>query len=282
MLYSDAHLHTNPVKGLGAEKIAKKFRREGGWFVALVALPPYHYDYAEPVVESYSKVIEILWKEALRAREHGLKVASFIGIHPAEIEYFYKKGLKGEEAFRLAEAVLKIIENAIREGLVNGIGEVGRPHFSTSPERAVLAEAVMMRALLVAKDYAVPVQLHLEQGGFATAYTVRFIVDRVGLKPDKVLLHHANMETAVWGERFGLYSTVPVKSFSEKFISQKLARYMVESDFLDDPQRPGVSAYPWEIPAVIGEYLNRGLIAEEDVYKVMVDNVSRFFGVETP
>lgn len=282
MLYSDAHLHTNPVKGLGAEKVAKKFKKEGGWFIALVALPPYHYDYMESDVRAYRKVVELLWKESLKARENGLKVASFIGFHPAEVDYHYKRGLRGEEIFKLAEEVLRVIENAIKEGLVNGIGEVGRPHYSTSPERAILSEAIMMRTLLIAKDHNVPVQLHLEQGGFATAYTVRFLVERIGLKPEKVLLHHANIDTAVWGERFGFYSTVPVKNFSEKIISQKLIRYMIESDFLDDPQRPGVSAYPWDIPSVVKINLSKGLITEEDVYKVMVDNVSKFFGVEPP
>lgn len=282
MLFSDAHLHSNPVKGLGAERIAKKFRKEGGWFISLVALPPYHYNIVEPGVNSYRKVLEIVRREAAKAREQGLEVTVFVGLHPAEVDNLYKQGLKGEEVFKLAEEVLKLVENAIREGLLNGVGEVGRPHYSTSPERTVLAEAIMMRALVLAKDYDVPVQLHLEQGGFPTAYTIRFLVDRIGIKPERVLLHHANFETATWADRFELYSTAPVKQYNDKYITHKLSRYMIESDFLDDPQRPGISAYPWDIPATVKNHLARGLITEEYAYKIMVDNVVKFFGARPP
>lgn len=282
MLFSDAHLHVNSIRGLGVEKIARKFKEEGGWFIALVALPPYHYGIAELKPDSYKKVLELLTKDASKAREEGLKVATFMGIHPAEIEYYYKQGLKGESAFKLAKEALKVIEQGIRDGLIDGIGEVGRPHYSTSPERAVLAEAVMMDALALARDLGVPIQLHLEQGGFATAYTVRILVDKFNLNPDKVLIHHANTETAIWASMFSLPFTAPIKQFDERYALLKLPYCMIESDFIDDPARPGVSAYPWDIPRVLREHLSKGVLNEEYVYRIMVDNVAKYFGVQPP
>lgn len=282
MLFSDAHLHANSVKGFGAERIAKKFKKEGGWFIALVALPPYYYDMIEPKIDSYKKVLEIVTKDSVKVKEIGLKVAVFMGLHPAEVEHYYRCGLKGERAFQLAEEVLKLLEIAIREGLIQGVGEVGRPHYSTSPERFVLAEAIMMRALTIAKDHDVPVQLHLEQGGFATAYTIKFLADRIGLKTERIMLHHVNLETALWADRFGLPLIAPIKQFNEEYVSQKISRCMLESDFLDDPRRPGVSAYPWDIPKIIMDHISKGLITEEEAYKIMVDNIAKYFGVEPP
>ncbi|MEM4596124.1 MAG: TatD family hydrolase [Desulfurococcaceae archaeon] len=282
LLFSDAHLHVNPVKGFGTEKIAKKFKKEGGWFMAIVALPPYYYNLVEPSADSYRRVLEIVTRDSLRAKEAGLRVSVFMGLHPAEVDHYYRHNIKGERAFQLAEEVFRILEAAIKEGLIQGIGEVGRPHYSTSPEKFVLAEAIMMRALTIAKDHDIPVQLHLEQGGFATAYTVKFLVEKIGLRSEKIMLHHANLETSLWASRFNLASIAPVKQFDEKYASHRIPRCMLESDFLDDPQRPGVSAYPWEIPRTIKDHMAKGFMTEEEAFKIMVDNVTRYFGVEPP
>jgi len=40
LIFADAHAHTNPLKGLGAKTVSERFRESGGWFIALVSLPP--------------------------------------------------------------------------------------------------------------------------------------------------------------------------------------------------------------------------------------------------
>ncbi len=282
MLFSDAHLHVNSLRGIGAEKVARRFKREGGWFMAIIALPPYHYGFTEPTIDSYKKALNVLIGDVHKVKNEGLKVAAFMGVHPAEIEHYYRQGLRGERAFRLLEEVLKLLETAFKEGLIQGIGEVGRPHYSTSPERAILAEVVMMRSLILAKDLGALVQLHLEQGGYATAYSIKLLVDVLKLDVSKVVIHHASLETAKWAEELGLLFTAPIKQFDEKYVSLKALKCMVESDFLDDPTRPGTSAYPWEIPRVISSYVSRGLLTEDYAYKILVDNVVKYFGVEPP
>lgn len=282
MLYSDAHLHVNPVKGLGAEKVAKKFKSLGGWFISIVSLPPYHYGYVEPSITSYSKVLEILVREASRAREQKLKVAVFMGFHPAEIDNYYKQGVKAEKLVKLVDEVVKVIEDALKTGLIDGIGEVGRQHYGTSAERLILAEAVMVRALALARDYGVPVQLHTEQAGLATVYSVKTLVDQLKTPANRVILHHVGLETALWAERLAVPFTAPIRSFDEKYASYKWTLCMIESDFIDDPNRPGVSAYPWEIPEKLDRLLESGVISEEQLYRIMVDNIAKFFEVSPP
>ena len=283
MLFSDAHLHVNPVAGFGAEKIAKKFKKEGGWFIAIVALPPYYYGFSDFSIDSYTRVAELLAREANRAKEQGLEVASFMGIHPAEIDEYYKRGVKGEKLYSLLGGVLKLIEKNLRSGLLNGIGEVGRQHYTTSPERLVLSEIIMREALALAKNLGVPVQLHLEQGGFVTALSIRSLVDGLGLNAKQAILHHANSDTGSWASNYRLPFTAPVKYFDEKYIESIIVEYcMLESDFLDDPRRPGVSAYPWDIPVLIRELITRGVISEESAYKILVDNVVKYMNVKPP
>jgi len=279
MIFSDAHLHTNPVKGLGARRVAEKFRREGGWFIALVALPPYHYGIEELSEDSYRKVLEILNKEANTAREHGLKVARLMGFHPAEVDEYYRRGIKGSRLYEFATRVLKLIEDALRNGLLDGIGEVGRQHYGTSVERIVLSEMVMTDALQLSRDYDVVVHLHLEQGGWITAHSINRLIRQLGLKPGKIILHHSNMETAITADELGLAYTIPVKSFDNRLASMKLRNALIESDFIDDPRRPGVAAYPWEIPKVVKSHLDAGIIGEEYAYRIMVDNISRYYNI---
>lgn len=282
MIFSDAHLHVNPVRGLGAEKIAKKFKSKGGWFIAIVSLPPYYYGFNELSVESYWKTVELINKEARRAREQGLEVSRFAGIHPAEIDNYYKQGLRADKLLSLIENVFKLYEKAIRENLLDGVGEVGRQHYGTSPERLVFSEVVMIKALILGRDYDVPIQLHLEQGGFITAYSIKLMADINKINLDNLIMHHANLETALWSETLAIPFTIPVKYFGEKYATHRWKLAMFESDFLDDPQRPGTSAYPWEIPDIIGEYLSKRLLSEEDAYKLLVDNVVKYFRVKQP
>lgn len=279
MLFSDAHLHTNPVRGLGAGRIAERFRREGGWFVALVALPPYHYGVSEPSVESYIKVLEVLNREAEAFREHGLKVARLMGFHPAEVDEYYRRGLDGRRIYELAAGVLKLIRDALGRGLLDGVGEVGRQHYSTSVERIVLSEVIMMEALEAARDYDAVIHLHLEQAGWITAFFISRLAKALKSSSGRIVLHHAGMDTVLSAEEYGLSYTIPVKNFSEKLASKKPLNATVESDFIDDPARPGVAAYPWEIPKVIRRHLENGVFDEEYAYRIMVDNIARLYDV---
>jgi len=282
VLFSDTHLHVNPVRGLGAEKIAKKFKREGGWFMAIVALPPYYYGFEEMTVESYMRVVELISREAIKARELGLEVARFMGIHPAEIDEYYKRGVRGEKLYSILSRVLKLVENAVRNGLIDGIGEVGRQHYTTSPERFVFSETLMREAMILARDLRVPLQLHLEQGGFITVLSVKTLIDSLGVSSRQIILHHTNTETSSWASNYKLPFTAPVKYFDKEYLKSGVEYCMIESDFLDDPRRPGVSAYPWDIPVIVRNLLVKSVMNEEQAYRILVDNVVKYMNVKPP
>uniref|UniRef100_A0A7C2FHK0 Hydrolase TatD n=1 Tax=Thermosphaera aggregans TaxID=54254 RepID=A0A7C2FHK0_9CREN len=285
MLYADSHLHTNPLHGYGAGRVAKKFKKEGGWFIALVSLPPHHYGFTETSIDSYRKTLDLLVREAAAAREEGLSVVALAGFHPSEVDEYLRRGLSKKEVYELAVKVLDLITDYIGKGLIHGIGEVGRQHYGTSPERLVLSETIMIDALELACQHSVPVHLHLEQGGWATAFNIAKILGKISCKSGRVLLHHVNYETGLWSSMLGLPATLPVKTSLEKILAApgiRLDRFLVESDFIDDPKRPGVSAYPWEIPRFFNEKLERKEVSEEAVFKLNVDNVSRIYGVPPP
>ncbi len=283
LLFSDAHCHSNPVKGLGARIIAKKFRSSGGWFIALVSLPPYHYGIEGFSIDSYMKAYELVIREAKIIREEGLKTKVIVGFHPAEVDEYFRRGWSLEDIISHAQKIIDKITELHKRGLVDGIGEVGRQHYSTAPARFITSELIMWYALEVARDHDMIVHLHLEQGGYSTVKSIKkYLVDH-NIPGNKVLLHHATYNEAYWAEKENLWYSIPAKKkLLEKVLEQKPLHVLTESDFIDDPRRPGVSSYPWNITVLLKELLNKGIVDEEYVYKIEVDNIVNFYSVEPP
>jgi len=277
---ADAHTHSNPVKGLGMSKIAPKFKEAGGWFLALVGLSPWHYD-LEPTLDGYEKTLKKTLEEARRARESGLKVKTLFGFHPADVDKL-AGSMEPEKVLEFGLKVLDIVEKYLKEGLLDGIGEVGRQHYKTNPVSVVISELIMNSAIERAKDYGAVVHLHLEQGGKVTAIDIKKRVESLSAPPHKVVVHHARGKSLAAAVEEGLVATVPgVKGSLERAISLP-PNYMVESDHIDDPKRPGVVVYPWEMAKNQLELLREGKVDEEYLWKLNVDNVVKVFGVTPP
>jgi len=283
ILYSDAHCHSNPISGLGASRIAHRFREAGGWFIALVGLPPYHYGIEDLGVEAHLKTYRVVIEEARRIRENGLRTCVLVGFHPAEIDHYFRAGWGLEDIVSLGRKLIDEIARLHDQGLIDGIGEVGRQHYSTAPQRLVASEIIMWYALEIAKDHDMIVHLHLEQGGYSTVESIRIIVDKIGIPRNKIFLHHSTYNEALWAEKYGFWYTVPAKKrVYDRVFPNKPSYVLTESDFIDDPRRPGVSAYPWDIVSGLKELLVKGVIDEEYVYRVEVDNIVKAYGVEPP
>ena len=58
--------------------------------------------------------------------------------------------------------------------------------------------------------------------------------------------------------------------------------YMIESDFIDDPKRPGASSYPWDIVENQIKLVAEGVVDEDYVYKINVDVPVKIYGISPP
>ncbi len=282
MLFADAHLHSNPLRGIGVKSIVKNFKAVGGWFLAIVSLPPSHYGLGSSY-DDYVRSIEILIRECRTAKEE-VKTKCLAGIHPADLEKLVNsQSLKYDEVINLALKILNYISKLIKSGVLDGIGEVGRPHYKTTPEGYVVNELILHHALRLAKDLHSIVHLHLEQGGILTVLSMTDLLESISLSKDLVLLHHMDIKTAMNAEEVGLRYTLcgKLQLLREGFKKLK-PTYMIESDFIDDPRRPGVAAYPWEIVENQLLLLKEGLVSEDYLFRLNVDNIVKFYGVEPP
>jgi TatD-related deoxyribonuclease len=290
VLFADAHTHTNPIRGLGASRIAEKFKKEGGWFMALISLSPWNYALDFKGLDSYKEVIEILLDECKSAEEQGLKVACFSGFHPGDIDILIDRfRMDPTEVLKLGLKVIDYIANLCKEGVLDGIGEVGRQHYKTSPERVVISEIILRRAMMYARDYGCKVHMHLENQGRITVdlilNEIDLLRDNVDLKTlkKKLLFHHLKPSLVKEAWKEGFYSTVPGLLRVLEYAFKELEPiYMVESDHADDPSRPGSVTYPWDMIRAQKALLRQGIVNEEYLYKINIDNVVKYYEVEPP
>ena len=281
---ADAHAHASPL-GLGASRISKKFKEHGGWFMALVSLPPQHYGLPQ-TLEGVIKAIELHLKQCDEARRAGIKVACIGGIHPAFVDHLIKRssGKSLNIVSFIQENVMEFLAKMIDEGKLQGIGEFGRPHYKTIPESFAANDALLLTALEVIRDHGGVLHLHLEQGGQITVESVEVMVKSLGVRNTKsVVLHHATTGMALQACEKGLSATVTGRS--EVLAQAKRLNALcveAESDYIDDPKRPGVVMYPWKIAESVNELLGTNVEFYEFLYRVMVDNITDVYGVEPP
>ncbi|MEM0026891.1 MAG: TatD family hydrolase [Ignisphaera sp.] len=283
MLFADGHLHTNPIKGLGAKTIAKKFKDVNGWFMVLVGLSPKNLGF-EMNFDGYVKSIEVLLKECEVVRKEGLKVACLSGIHPADIDDLVVRNPRnGEKILDLALNILNYIGKLIKSGLIDGIGEIGRPHYKTIPESFIANSIILKHALDLARDLNCFVHLHLEQGGYLTVLDIENTVKEHKINKYKIVFHHSDILTSEEALKKGFIFTIPGKYQILKEAFRRFPPdYIVESDFIDDPKRPGVSSYPWQIVENQLKLLNENVIDENYLWKLNVDNIAKFYNVSPP
>lgn len=283
MLFADGHLHTNPVKGLGARTVAKKFKEVNGWFMVLVGLSPKHLGF-DMNFDGYVKSIDVLLKECEAAREEGLKVICLSGIHPADIDDLIVRNPRGgEKILDMAQNILNHIGKLVKNGLIDGIGEIGRPHYKTIPESFIANSIILRYALALARDLNCFVHLHLEQGGYLTVLDIENIVKDYNINRYRIVLHHSDIPTSEEALKRGFIFTIPGKYQVLKEAFRRLSPdYIVESDFIDDPKRPGVSSYPWQIVENQLKLLHENVVDESYLWRLNVDNIARFYNVSPP
>ncbi len=282
---ADGHTHTNPVRGLGAEKIAYKFKESGGWFMAIVALSPWAYGIDFEGVESYRRVVEdILVQECKIAEENGLRTACLAGFHPADVDKLIDKyRLNPVDALDLGLKVVEAMGEYCRQGILDGIGEVGRQHYKTTAERVVISELILERALQIASDYGCIVHMHLENAGSITVELVDRVASRILSEKhrSKIVFHHSKPSMAVEAAARGYSATIPgVPRLLDNVLGKIDPVFVLESDHIDDPMRPGAVVYPWAMAEHVQRLARK--LSEEYLYKINVDNVVKIYGVEPP
>ena len=244
----DTHLHLDS-SGRGIDA-ARDFANAGGTHLCLVHKPGFPSNLPESIQAVNEAYIGTLEMAKSVRREIGLDVRVILGTHPVVWEkQIHTLGL--EKATRLHIDSVALALDYCAEGEAVALGEVGRPHYPVSDEIWNAANEQLETVMHMASQAQVPIQLHVEENGSQTNAELAAICDRSGLTRNCAVHHYAPADVS---ESFthDLSSSVSMGKDSLTTIIETYrhcsSTWTMETDYLDDPSRPGAVLGPKTVP----------------------------------
>lgn len=270
----DNHAHLEPLIGRHVEA-AKEFERAGGTHLILSHLP---YDHlrvsaAEDFRAAFDETVKL--KDRVN-RETGLKTYATVGPYPVELLHLERRfGL--ELAKEIMMNGMDIAADFVREGKALAIGEVGRPHFPVSADELAASNEIMSRGMSLGKELGCAVVLHTESATDESMLELARMADRVGL-PRWRLVKHYCPPLVLEEENHGLMPSVLAGRDAVKEALRKGTRFLMETDFLDDPRRPGAVLDIKTVPRRTLTMIEQGLMTEEQAVEIHSENPRGTYG----
>lgn len=270
----DNHVHLEPYKGRNVAWV-KEFERAGGTHIIISHLP---YDEVRvKVAEGFRKSFDLTISLNDKVnRETKVRAYATVGPYPAELLDLEK--LHGLEAAKeIMMRGMDIAAEYVREGKAIAIGEVGRPHFPVSREAWAASNEILVYAMERAKDVGCAIVLHTESATPDSMLELAQMADRAGLERHKVVKHYSP-PLVLEEENHGLMPSVLAGKDATRTALSKGTRFLMETDFLDDPKRPGAVLAITTVPKRTKTLIESSLMSEEDAFKIHSENPKRTYG----
>ncbi len=217
----------------------------------------------------FEKEYETLLSIIKGAREEtGVRIFIGLGVHPSRISDF--KIL--EEAKIAMKKGIDIAAEYVTERKADAIGEVGRPHYPVDEETWEASNEIMEYAMMKAKEADCAVVIHSESSE-STFKEISEIAGKVGIERRRVVKHFS----PITKNTFGLTPSIIGSYKNAKEAFKSMEDFMLESDYIDDPDRPGVVISPKTLPRTVKRLMNEENV---DVYRVMKDLPEKVYGIE--
>lgn len=266
----------------------EEFVRVGGTGIMLVhkprfsgSLPIDREGYREVYSETISMAEEIREKFAI-------SVGVVLGPHPVAWERQISE-LGMDRASELHLESVDLALELIEQGRAHCLGEVGRPHYQVSEETWIQANENLSQIMTEAAISKVPVQLHVEDAGSETYSEISQMAMRAGLPLAQTVRHYASPDVSS-NFTHGLACTVSVGRGSVEGLVSTYANasapWGMETDFLDDPRRPGAVLGPKTIPKRTDELCSALLVenrvsdVENLLLKIHSEWPSKLYGLD--
>lgn len=270
----DNHVHLEPRRGRNIDAV-RDFERLGGTHVIVS-----HQPYDELRVNSpddFRRSFDLTVSMVDRINsETSVKAYATVGPYPTELLHLEKRlGLE-----KAKEAMMDGMDTAaeyVRDGKALAIGEVGRPHFEVSDAVLEASNDILAHAMSLAREVGCAIVLHTEVGTKETMMNLAEMADDVGLDRGRVVKHYSP-PIVLPEENFGLMPSVLAGKDAVREALSKGSRFMMETDFLDDPRRPGAVLAITTVPKRTLRFIEQGLMTEEQAREIHYDNPRRTYG----
>ena len=267
----DNHLHLDPDHGRGLEAV-KDFARSGGTHLLVVNKPSWQLDVEvetgpdfRPV---FDRTLEVV--EAATAHLDG-RAWAVLGVHPALVSRLVDdRGFSAEAAADLIRAGLDVAAGYAADGRAVAL-KSGRPHYDVPDPVWDASNAVLRHALGLGAETGVPVQLHTEATDDLS--TVGEWAADAGLAPEHVVKHFAE------GPCAGVTPSVIARTDALEAAVAADGPFLMETDFIDDPDRPGAVLGPKTVPRRVAWLREAG--HEDAVHRAHVETPRRIYGIDT-
>ena len=261
----DNHLHLSP-SGRNIEAL-KEFKAAGGTGLTLVTLP-----YPEVMISDgsdFMKSFQITLSLAERARETGLKVNVAVGPYPVLLIPLAERfGL--EKAEKMLIKGMEDAASVVADGKANCLGEIGRPHFPVDdPKIMESSNMILLRGMELAHEVDCPVMIHCESESY-TDESLASLAKEAGLDPGRVI-KHSSPPWVTPEETHGVMPSIPASRSLIREAISKSDRFMIETDFIDDPLKPNAIMAVTSVPKRINGLHQSGELSEEQIHRICVD-----------
>jgi len=267
----DDHLHLDPRHGRGIDAV-EDFVRLGGTHLLVVNKPSWHLDVEPDEPADFRPVFEETL-DAVAAANDVLPGRAWpvLGVHPGLISRLVdERGFSPADARDLMCGGLEVASEFVADGDALAL-KSGRPHYDVSDAVWDASNAVTRRAFELGAALDCAVQLHTEASEDLTDLAA--VAEESGLDPTNVVKHYAE------GELAGPTPSV----MSEKDRLERAAEsgepFLMETDFVDDPEKPGMVLGPKTVPRRVRWLLEEGY--DGAVRTAHVETPAAVYGIDT-
>jgi TatD-related deoxyribonuclease len=273
----DNHLHLDPEHGRGIEAVTD-FARSGGTHLLVVNKPSWLLGVEPETGEEFRPVFETTIDVVEHANEElPGRAWPVLGVHPGLISKLVDdRGFAPEEARDLMQAGLDLAAEYVASGDTVESGEAvalktGRPHYDTSDAVWEASNAVLRHGLALGAENDCAVQLHTEASEDLT--DVADWADERGLEPKKVVKHYAG------GRLAGPTPSVMSEKDRLELAAERGDPFLMETDFVDDPDRPGAVMGPRTVPRRVRWLQDEGY--DDAIRNAHVETPEQVYGLDT-
>ena len=267
----DNHLHLDPRHGRGMDAV-DEFARSGGTHLLVVNKPSWHLG-PVPADEADFRAVFDETIETVDAAADRLDGTAWpvLGVHPALVSQLVDDGMTPDEARDLMTAGLEVAAEYVADGPALAL-KSGRPHYDVEDAVWEASNAVLRRALELGAETGSAVQLHTEST--EDLADVGDWAEAAGLPRERVVKHFAG------GRLDG--GVIPSVISRRDELEQAVRRedpFLMETDFIDDPDRPGAVLGPKTVPRRVKWLQEEGYHDAVDL--AHVETPQRVYGIDT-
>lgn len=270
---TDEHMHIDPrAKGL---KAVKEFQNTGGTHIFLVMKPSWTIGVNVSKAEDHIAVFEETIDISRQINETGVTSFPVLGVHPAELTKL-TENIELKKAVEIMKGGLDIAAGYVERGQAVGL-KSGRPHYPVNEEVWAASNEIMEYAFTLAAELDCAIQLHTETVEEAELTDIAERAKKSGIKMHRVVKHYAPPLVDVC-EKLGIMPGVLAGKGAIEEALEQGTRFMLETDYIDDVDRPGAVLGPKTIPRKTLKLIEQ--YGEEPFWKVHKENPEMVYDVD--